>query len=69
MLRIWVIIFEFGVCIFGVYYISVEFLKLGWMYWGKEVKCFKRVEVVYDLVIVDYIYIYYGFNSNDYFVC
>ncbi|NOU51290.1 transposase [Pseudoalteromonas sp. JBTF-M23] len=58
-----------GACIFGVYYTSAELLKLGWMHRGKEVKRPKSVEVAYDLATADYIYIYHGPNSNDYFVC
>lgn len=60
---------ELGACLFGVYYTSSEFLQLGWTHRGKSVKRPKALEVAYDPMVADYIYLFPEKGSNKYWVC
>jgi transposase InsO family protein len=60
---------ELGACLFGVYYTSSEFLQLGWTHRGKSVKRPKALDVAYDPMVADQIYLFPEKGSNKYWVC
>lgn len=60
---------ELGLCVFGIYYISQEILKRGWMHRGKGVSRPEAFDVAYDPAIADTVYLLPVKNSIEYWVC
>ncbi|KZK82601.1 Transposon Tn7 transposition protein TnsB [Pseudovibrio sp. Ad13] len=60
---------ELGPRLFGVYYSSTEFLRLGWTHRGAHVKRPASIEAAYDPLVADRIYLFPEKGSNKYWIC
>lgn len=60
---------ELGVCLFGLYYTSLEILQQGWTHRGRDVKRPTSLEAAYDPLVADRIYLFPEKGSNRYWVC
>lgn len=60
---------DLGVCIYGVYYTSVEVVQQGWLHRSSEAKRPEKLDAAYDPASADHIYVFPEKNSTKYWVC
>lgn len=60
---------ENGICLFGLYYSSVEVIAEGWMHRTKHSNRPKKVTVAYDPNVTDEVYLFFKSNSREYWTC
>jgi len=60
---------DLGICIFGVYYTSLEVIQQGWLHRSAEARRPKKLDAAYDPASADHIYIFPEKNSTKYWIC
>ncbi len=60
---------DLGICIYGVYYTSVEIVQQGWLHRSSEARRPEKLNAAYDPASADHIYIFPEKNSTKYWIC